>query len=355
MSDKIYNDVLNNINTNIPSVLITYLNFLEDRKGTIEKKVLLSEYDIENTQNKFSEQILETARLSLNTGKIQSYKIDENRTIYTEPIIPKPRLIIFGGGHIGKPLCELSSRVGFSVTLIDDRPFFANEERFPSADKIICDDFQNSFNTLNLRKSDFVVIITRGHKHDGVVLREVLKHDLSYIGMIGSKRRVRGMMDELKSENYSEEKLQSICSPIGLDIAAITPDEISVSIAAQLISYKNKGIITKFGKSFSFPELDKEVYQNIYYTSAIPKALVTILSSKGSVPRKSGAKMIAFYDGRTIGSIGGGCSESEVITNARNIMGTNGFLIQHVDMTGDVAESLGMVCGGTMEVLIESI
>ncbi|MDF2596269.1 MAG: xanthine dehydrogenase, partial [Clostridia bacterium] len=84
------------------------------------------------------------------------------------------------------------------------------------------------------------------------------------------------------------------------------------------------------------------------------KALITILSSKGSVPRKAGAKMIAYLDGRTLGSIGGGCSESEVLIKARRVMLDKGFLIEHVDMTGDVAESEGMVCGGTMEVLIES-
>lgn len=355
MNDKIYNCVLDKINTNTSCALISYLNFTEDRKGIIEKKILLTEEEIENPLNELPSEVYETARISLNTGKIQSYTLKESMTIYAEPIIPKPRLIIFGGGHIGKPLCELSSKVGFSVTLIDDRPFFANYERFPSADNVICDSFENSFKNLSLKKSDFVVIITRGHKHDGIVLREVLKHDLSYIGMIGSKRRVRGMMDELKGEGYSEDILQKVCSPIGLDIAAITPDEISVSIVAQLISYKNKGIITKLGKSFSFPEFDREVYENIYKESYIPKALVTILSSKGSVPRKAGAKMIAFYDGRTIGSIGGGCSEADVITKARDIMGSNNFLIVHVDMTGDVAESIGMVCGGTMEVLIESI
>ena len=86
----------------------------------------------------------------------------------------------------------------------------------------------------------------------------------------------------------------------------------------------------------------------------MPKVLITILSSKGSVPRKAGAKMIAYYDGRTIGSIGGGCSEAAVISKAREIMTKDGFLIEHVDMTGDVAQDEGMVCGGIMEVLIES-
>ncbi|NTW45162.1 MAG: XdhC family protein, partial [Anaerolineaceae bacterium] len=109
------------------------------------------------------------------------------------------------------------------------------------------------------------------------------------------------------------------------------------------------------GKKFSFPEFDMEVIEKISESSEIPKALLTILSTKGSVPRKAGAKMAVYYDGRTIGSIGGGCSEAGVITNARRIMLDKGFIIQHVDMTGDVAESEGMVCGGIMDVLIEVI
>jgi xanthine dehydrogenase accessory factor len=270
-----------------------------------------------------------------------------------EPFIPKPRLIVFGGGHIAKPLSEFASRVGFAVTVIDDRPSFANSSRFPEAEKVICEDFEKSFNLINLRKFDYVVIITRGHRYDGVVLREVLKHDLSYVGMIGSKRRVKGMMGELLNEGFSKDKLDLVNSPIGIDIGAITPDEIAISIISQLISYKNKGSVNKYGESFSLPEFDIEVAEKVFEKSSMPKALLTILSSKGSVPRKAGAKMVAYLDGRTVGSIGGGCSEAGVVTKAREIMLDKGFLIEHVDMTGDAAEAEGMVCGGIMEVLVE--
>ncbi len=185
-------------------------------------------------------------------------------------------------------------------------------------------------------------------------MRKVLKYDLNYIGMIGSKRRVSAMREELIKEGFAKAKLDLVNAPIGLDISAITPDEIAISIVSQLISYKNKASIDKFGKSFAFQEFDAEVTKKAAEESILPKAIVTILSSKGSVPRKSGAKMVAYYDGRTVGSIGGGCSEAGVLIKAKNIILDKGFLIEHVDMTDDVAESEGMVCGGVMEVLIEA-
>lgn len=108
-------------------------------------------------------------------------------------------------------------------------------------------------------------------------------------------------------------------APIGIDIYAITPDEIAISIVAQLISFKNKGSMSKFGKNFAIPEFDAEILENISKKSSEPKALITILSSKGSVPRKAGAKMLTYPDGRNIGSIGGGCSESGVLQKAREL------------------------------------
>lgn len=353
MGKDLYRQLLDRVNNGTECVVVTYLHFDSERKGKIENKIILTKEEIDRKSLNLSDELYEKINLSLETGKIQNLSIEEGKTAFIEPVIPEPRLIIFGGGHIGKPLCEFASRIGFKVTLIDDRPFFANTGRFPEADRVICESFEKSFDMLNLRKSDFVVIITRGHKHDGVVLREILNHNLTYIGMIGSKRRVRGMMEELTLEGHTAESLQRVNAPIGLDIGAITPDEIAISIVSQLISYKNKGVLSKVGKSFSFPEFDTEVAEKIFEDSPIPKALVTILSSKGSVPRKAGAKMVAYYDGRTVGSIGGGCSEAGVITSARDLMQSSGFLIEHVDMTGEVAESEGMVCGGTMEVLVE--
>lgn len=355
MLEESYRTLLAKINEGYKCVMLTYLDLQDERSGSVGEKVLLTLDELENKSIPLQDEIYEKINLSLGTGRIEKINTEQSKAILIEPFIPNPRLIIFGGGHIAKPLSEFASRIGFSVTLIDDRPFFASSTRFPEAERVICESFEKSFSKINLRKSDYVVIITRGHRHDGLVLREVLNYDLSYIGMIGSRRRVKGMKEELIKEGYCKDKLDSVNAPIGLDIGAISPEEIAISILAQLISYKNKGNPNKPGESFTMPDFDREVAEVMSEKSAMSRALITILSSKGSVPRKAGAKMVAFLDGRTIGSIGGGCSEAEVITKARGILSSKGFLIEHVDMTGEVAESEGMVCGGVMEVLIEAL
>lgn len=353
MYENVFNNLLNNLNDGEKCVLITYLKFNETDLGIIEDKFFLTEEDISKKTRTLSNVIYEKISDSLSNGKIEMIAIDNSKSILIEPFFPKPRLIVFGGGHIAKPLVEFASKVGFAITVIDDRPYFANSTRFPEAEKVICEDFKKSFNLIEFKKSDFVVIITRGHRHDKLVLSNVINNNLSYVGMIGSRRRVKGMMEELISEGYSQEALNKVNTPIGLDIGAITPEEIAISIVSQLISFKNKG--NGSSKKFAYPEFDKELFLEISKEPSIPRAILTIFSSKGSVPRKPGAKMISYITGQTLGSIGGGCSEADILTTARGIMRNKGFLIQRVDMTGDVAESLGMVCGGTMDVIIEII
>lgn len=352
--ENVYRELLEKVQDSNRCIMLTYLDFLGGSHGLITGKHLYTEEDVIKRNPPLDDDLNEQVLTALDTGKPQIINGTQNKAVLVEPFIPSPRLIVFGGGHIAIPLVEFSSKVGFSVTVIDDRPYFANTSRFPKADKVICQSFESSTKSLNLCKTDFVVIITRGHKYDGVVLREILKHDLSYIGMIGSKRRVKAMRDELISEGYDSRKLDSVNAPIGLDINAITPNEIAVSIVSQLISFKNKSIIDRFGKAYAFPEFDMEVAEKISEKSQLPRALITILSTKGSVPRKAGSKMVAYFDGKTYGSIGGGCSEAGVVSRARAVMLEKGFKLEHVDLTGEAAVDEGMVCGGTMDVLIEA-
>ncbi|KAF0092632.1 MAG: xanthine dehydrogenase accessory factor [Fusobacteria bacterium] len=268
-----------------------------------------------------------------------------------EPYFPAPKLVIFGGGHIAKPLSLYASRAGFGVTVIDDRPSFANAARFPDAERVICESFGKSFGMVNFNRSVFVAIITRGHRHDMDCLKAVLKHETAYVGMIGSRRRVRNTKEQLLIEGYSQDVIDRLMAPIGLDIGAVTPDEIAFSIVAQLIQQRRRGM----SKKTNWPEFDLEVLKELSMNDSSPKALVTIIGTKGSVPRKAGAKMLVYSDGRISGSIGGGCSEGEVIVNARKILKNGGYMVQRVDMTGDIAEEEGMACGGIMDVLIEPL
>lgn len=358
MNENIYTNLLEELNAGRKAAVITTLNNMGSENKTNSKKILIREEDLvsHNHITNFNQQVYEKSKYSLDTGILQFIKDSENQAYLIEPYFPHPRLIILGGGHIAKPLAEFGSKAGFAVTVIDDRPSFANSARFPTAEKVICESFEKCFELINLNKSSFVVIITRGHKHDMHCLREVLKHNTAYVGMIGSKRRVKGAMEQLLGEGYSKEKLDKVNAPIGLDIGAVTPEEISFSIIAQVIKYRRlinttSGITSK--SKLNWPDFEQDLLMELCREGDSPKAIVTIVSTKGSVPRKSGAKMLVYPYGNILGSIGGGCSEGEVINNARDLLKTGGYKFQTVDMTADVAEEEGMVCGGIMDVIIE--
>lgn len=352
---KTYKSLSNNLKTDSRVALLTFMEHKDISNGTIKKKKLITKSNLKNNLVPINDDLKEIILDSFQTGTPYLFKSDD-KTILIEPFFQKPRLIVFGGGHIAKPLTEFGHSVGFSIVVVDDRPTFANQNRFPFAEEVICEDFNKAFDCLHINISDFIVIVTRGHKHDGVCLRNSLKYTPGYIGMIGSKRRVKAMLEQLLTEGYDKEKLDKICSPIGLNIGAVTPEEIAISIIAQVISYR-KGSISGLSKNkkSNWPEFDKYVIDEASTKSDIPRALITIIGTRGSVPRKAGAKMIVWLDGRTLGTIGGGCSEANILALARDIIRTKGYSIQHIDMMGDVAEDEGMVCGGTMDVLIESI
>jgi len=349
-------DLVNKLGSGEDTVLLTHLKPIDSKEGVILHKYTLDSAYIEGVISPGLDKnsIIKGIETSLLTGGLQFIQ-NSNEILLIEPYYPKPRLIIFGGGHIAKPLAEFGSRVGFTVVVIDDRPSFANKHRFPEASEVICDSFEGAFSRVMPRRTDFIVIVTRGHKHDELCLRRALEYKTSYLGMIGSKRRVKAMKEMLLKEGYSQESMDSVNSPIGLDIGAVTPEEIAIAIIAEVIGYRRKRGGVKSTEKFNLPEFDEEVIQLLASYINEPMALVTIISAKGSVPRKAGAKMLVWQDGKTLGSIGGGCSEANVIGIARNISSKGGYIIHRVDMTGDVAEDEGMVCGGIMDVIIEAL
>ena len=276
------------------------------------------------------------------------------RTTVREPMLPQERLLILGGGHIALHVAEFAAKCGFSVIVADDRPDFANRARFPLAEQVICDSFENAIQSVKLMPYDYVVIITRGHRHDADCLRVLLPGvRTAYLGLIGSRRRVKGLMEMLAEEGYSTERMEEICTPIGLPIGAITPQEIAISILAELIAYKRLPEHSR-GSGRCCCDSDMELSTLRYLAeNHEPKAIVTVIETKGSTPREAGAKMAVSPLGKVTGSIGGGCSEGAVIRDAVKIIGTGRYRTVDIDLTGDVAESDGMVCGGTMKVLIE--
>jgi xanthine dehydrogenase accessory factor len=160
--------------------------------------------------------------------------------IFIEPILPPASLYIFGAGHVSVSLYKVAKGAGFDVTVVDDRATYANRERFPEARQIIAEDFDHAMARLAPNESDYLVILTRGHRDDMRVLRWAVQTPARYIGMIGSKRKTITIFQELTKEGLSAELFDRVHAPVGLDIGAITPEEIAVAITAELIAARRR-------------------------------------------------------------------------------------------------------------------
>ncbi len=156
--------------------------------------------------------------------------------VYIEPVIPQPQALIFGAGHISKSLARVASLAGFAVTVIDDREQFANRERFPDAEEIYAGEYEEIFGKLRVSASSYIIIVTRGHRDDMRVLKWAVTTQARYIAMIGSKRKVISVVRELEKEGISRAAFERLSAPMGLEIGAVTPEEIAVSVVAEMIA-----------------------------------------------------------------------------------------------------------------------
>lgn len=276
--------------------------------------------------------------------------------VYVRNFRPRERLILLGGGHIAQPLCRYAADLGFAVTVVDDRPSFANTRRFPEAAEVVCRDFPGALRQLAVGERDYVAVITRGHRYDADCLRTILSGPFPrYLGMIGSKRRVAGLFRLLEEEGFARELLEVVHAPIGLSIGALTVQEIGISIAAELVQCRRREMPRRSKASILVTEdVDLPLLRFLAEDPA-PKALLTVVETSGSTPVKSGAMMAVDRAFRTVGTIGGGCSENAVLLEACRLIGSGEDRCVTVDMSSDVAEEEGMVCGGQMKVWIEDL
>jgi len=157
------------------------------------------------------------------------------------PTMPRVRLIVIGAGHVGQAVAELAARVNFDVWVVDDRPQYANRERFPAARRLIVGPMAVVLPKLEVTPQTFVVIVTRGHGHDQEALQHMAPTSASYVGLIGSKRKIRLIFDALLDAGLPDEALERVSAPVGLDIGSESVDEIAVSIVAELIARRNLG------------------------------------------------------------------------------------------------------------------
>src|SRR6266568_6639334 len=158
--------------------------------------------------------------------------------VFIEPVIPSPALYIFGGGHIGLNVNKVATLAGFETIVADDRELYANRERFPEAREILAGEMDEIMSGLAPSDSSYIVIVTRGHRHDMRVLRWALDTPAHYIGMIGSGRKVLAVYEQLEAQGVSPESFKRVFAPIGLEIAAATPEEIAIAIVAELIAIR---------------------------------------------------------------------------------------------------------------------
>jgi xanthine dehydrogenase accessory factor len=169
--------------------------------------------------------------------------------VYIEPVVPDPRLVILGAGHVGKALSKLAAFSGFHVTVVDDRPEFANRDTLPDVHDIVVDDFLAAFPKTSVDPSTYIVIATRGHNHDLDAVKAALGTDAGYIGLLGSRRKKGLLMNALREAGFPPEDIGRVIIPVGLPIGSVTPEEIAVSIMAQVIQYRREHAPAGIGHS----------------------------------------------------------------------------------------------------------
>ena len=183
--------------------------------------------------------------------KVIHYKLEDlgmacggGMSIFLEPLLSAPDLIIFGAGHIGSALSRIGSLLGFATTVVDSRDEFANRERLPWADRVVAQDYQKALQQLSFTDTTYLVILTHRHANDFEILEYCIEMPFYYLGMIGSRKKVATAFQQLREKGISEESIKRVHAPIGISIGAETPEEIAVSIAAQLVAVKSDTEIT---------------------------------------------------------------------------------------------------------------
>ena len=160
--------------------------------------------------------------------------------VFIDVLQPKEEVLIFGAGHIAVYVSRLAKMVGFKVTVVDSRKEFANQDRFPDADEIIAEDTEKALTHIKITPSTYIIVLTRGHLKDEEVLGSVIKSGAAYIGMIGSRKKNSTVFQHLEEQGISAQELKEVHAPIGVDIGAQTPEEIAVSIMAEIIQVRKQ-------------------------------------------------------------------------------------------------------------------
>ncbi len=287
--------------------------------------------------------------------------------IFAELLGNETKLVICGAGHVSMAVIAIGKLLGMHVTVIDDRQELVQKAIAKGAEEAVCKGFEDALREIRGDDDTYYVIVTRGHRYDMDCLRILAQKRCAYIGMIGSRKKVRLVMETLVKEGVAKEFLDSVYAPIGLRIGAETPEEIAVAIMAQIIEVKNS-----VKRTLGFPG---DIMKALQAEGRDRLVLATIIARQGSSPRGVGSKMLIAKDGSIIGTIGGGLVEGQAIARGKQMLMDDEHghecgaatmerrpiikegkpVIMDVDMSTGAAEEEGMVCGGRVQILLEIV
>ena len=277
--------------------------------------------------------------------------------VYREKLGHIQTLVVCGAGTVGLCVIRLGKFLGWRVVSVEDREEFAKQAETAGSDEVLCGEFSGILSGIAYDSDTFFVVVTREHSYDMACLGEILKHPFGYLGMMGSHKRTAKMRRSLTQEGWPQDLIDRLHAPIGLSIEAQTPEEIAVSIAAEMILEKERRT-----DRYHFPDdilrKVREVLQMQEENPAAHAVLATITRQIGSTPRKAGARMLVLPDGSIIGTIGGGSMEAEVIRRSvEGLLDPASYVssLLTVDLTGRSGAWADMDCGGITDVFMELI
>jgi xanthine dehydrogenase accessory factor len=268
----------------------------------------------------------------------------EGEQVLQETLGSKVHLVLCGGGHVAKELYALATWMDMQISVLDEREEFCNKGLYPKAE-LHCAPFAQTLDTQQSWLKPYFVLVTRGHGFDQLCLEKTLHLPHSYIGMIGSRNKVKVTLDNLKEKGFLEKELASVHSPIGLSIGAITASEIAISIISEIISV--------YRKEEPAVRLDPKLLEKLSHSKGY--ILSRVIEKTGSAPCDVGFQIAIFSDGTTLGTVGGGMVEAKTIEHAKGMLAkrTTKPELVHYNLDSNKAGSLGMICGGQATILFQ--
>ena len=237
------NQILEAYDGGQPVSLATVVNAVDGGPALGSKLLLRSDGTVSGSfgNAEFDAQVIEVSRKVADIGSNESFNLSDGTEVFVDGFTTPPTLVMVGGGHVGKATADLAYSLGYRVYLVDDRPEFCNEERFPYAEERVIETYDKWTDHLDLNVNSFVVVATRGHRFDYMALESALKTRAPYIGVLGSRRKTIMIYRRLLQQGVPLERIKEVYAPIGLNIGAVEPDELAVSIMSEIIMVRRGG------------------------------------------------------------------------------------------------------------------